>query len=484
MPPGRRTTTGWSVRLDDRTVLDKMRAATWCRAVLLVVVLVSAALLANGYTGYEQTTIGQAEQATDRPLDARQPVVPATDGVTVVTARGFEDHDRSAALLAFDPDGRPLYFDNSLVAYWDVETVPGSDGTVVYTGRTERDGETVNVVERLDLRSGEVDRLYAATGRGEWRSVAPINDTHVAVGDADSGRVFVLNATSGTVGWEWIAQAYVGSHGRIHHQQDGIRLNEVTATPDGRLVVNLHVRDQAVFVRPGEGIAPAWTVGRQMHHDRLYHQHAVDYIAAEHGGPSTVFADAGNDRLVEYQWTDGRWERTWRWRVPRLDNPADVDRLSGGRTLVTNTGGDEVFVVSPSGSVGWQAPVEHPTDAERVSLDAGQGDADSGHASPGSTVGAVGNNSSVRDQRASAAATDIRSRDEPSPVWNRPFGHYIEVGLEQVGLAGAVDAVLPVWMDEKDLPALATLVGTLGAWALLEAWWRAGDAVALPPGRE
>ena len=136
------------------------------RAAFVVVLLIASAAFANGVTGYEGTTMAVAEGGTDRPLEERHPVVYPADGVTVVATEGFPDHGVSAGLVAFAPGGQPLYVDTSLDAYLAVEPDPDDESSVRYVGETTEDGQTLHVIERVDLETGTVDRLHAEPAEG------------------------------------------------------------------------------------------------------------------------------------------------------------------------------------------------------------------------------------------------------------------------------------------------------------------------------
>jgi len=420
------------------------------RGVFVTVVLVSVALLANGYTPYGATTLGSADAAMDRPPEAREALAPPADGVTVVAARGFEDHSDSAALLAFGSDGDPIYFDNSHSTYWDVEPGAGGGQTVVYVGRTTVDGRSTSVLERVDLTTGEVERLAESVGAG-WRTVDRINDTHLLVGNATEGRTFVFDAENRTVTWEWTSQSFRSG---IDGSHKGIRLNDVASLPDGRILVSLHAKDQSIFVgRDGE-VRTDWSIGELMNHEVLYHQHDLEYVPERRGGPAVLAADSGNDRVVEFQRRDGDWEESWERATGRMDDPHDVERLPDGATLIANTGGDEVVVVSPSGSVEWAVDVINPVDAERLGPEG----------SPESAV--------------SLGLESSRERDR---LWDAPFDQYLAVALTWVGLDGVVDWLLPYWLQQRDLPAVFALAGAVVGWLLTELWWRRRRLVGATP---
>ncbi|MFB6187541.1 MAG: arylsulfotransferase (asst), partial [Halobacteriaceae archaeon] len=75
------------------------------------------------------------------------------------------------------------------------------------------------------------------------------------------------------------------------------------------------------------------TLGTNNNHSIIYEQHNPDYIPEKDGGPAVVVADSENNRVAEYQYLDGEWNRSWVWRDSQLRWPRDADRLPNGHTL-------------------------------------------------------------------------------------------------------------------------------------------------------
>lgn len=194
------------------------------RAAFVVALLVAGAAFANGVTGYEGTTMAAAEDQTDRPLADRHPVVYPADGVTVVAAEGFPDHDESAGLAAFAPGGEPLYVDTSLDAYLAVEPDRDGDLSVRYVGETTDDGEPVRVVERVDLLTGEVERLHTVVVKPD----DPVDDPRTVQRLADGGTL-VVNAERNEV----IERSHDGEvvwSAEVVRPRDAVRLDVTPGT--------------------------------------------------------------------------------------------------------------------------------------------------------------------------------------------------------------------------------------------------------------
>ncbi len=184
-----------------------------------------------------------------------------------------------------------------------------------------------------------------------------MNETTLLIADIGfPDRVYTVDTTTGEVRWEWqVSSAFPPDSGG-RYPGDWTHLNDVELLPDGRVMVNLRNHDQVVFVEPGEGIQPNWTLGTDGNHSRLYEPHNPDYVPASRGGPAVVIADSENNRLVEYRRVGGEWRRSWTWADRRLRWPRDADRLPSGRTLVADSHGSRVLVVDRNGTIAASAP--------------------------------------------------------------------------------------------------------------------------------
>jgi hypothetical protein len=112
-----------------------------------------------------------------------------------------------------------------------------------------------------------------------------------------------------------------------------------------------------VFIDREEGMRENMTLGADGDHSVLYEQHNPDYIPRERGGPAIVVADSENNRIVEYQYRDGSWNRSWLWSDARLQWPRDADRLPNNNTLVADSHGTRLIEVAPNGTVVWERTV-------------------------------------------------------------------------------------------------------------------------------
>lgn len=319
-----------------------------------------------------------------------------------------------------------------------------------------------NVIERVNLTTGAVTRIYAeSAARDEfapWNDVDRINDTHYVVADRTENRVFVVDVRTDEYVWEWyVASAFPFASGG-YYLEDWTHLNDVEYTDDGRIMASLRNHDQVIFLDPSRSperaVVAGWTLGADDDHTVLYEQYNPDYIPRENGGPAILVADAENNRVVEYARRNGSWNRTWEWEDDTLQWPRDADRLPNGHTLVVDSNGDRVIEVTPTGEVVWNITVGLPYDAERLS---------SGPESAGGpSVGRI------------AARTD-GADDANGPGGTAGRGDPLARTLKGVLSGPALSAVLylsPAWMGVTELVAFCVLVVLAGSWALFELHWR------------
>ncbi|MGM0591288.1 MAG: aryl-sulfate sulfotransferase, partial [Halobacteriota archaeon] len=325
------------------------------RASLATLVLVSATILVVGYAEAERTsdqvtgdpTVEQAFRTGDR-----SPVVPPRENLTVVAtdSNAFisDENDGARAqaeLVAFAPDGRIYYYENDHTRYWDVDPVPGTTATVEFVYADHLDPEecggevvcTRNGVERVNLTTGERTDVYSRITPGKhstrWHDVDRIDENRLLVADIARDRVFVVNATTGLLEWEWDVQSDFDVDSGGPYPEDWTHLNDVEYVEiAGRdaVMVSLRNHDQVVFVDFERGLVEDWTLGADDDHGTLYEQHNPDYVPPERGGPAVLVADSENGRVVEYQRERGEWRRTWTWADDRLQWPRDADRLPNG----------------------------------------------------------------------------------------------------------------------------------------------------------
>ena len=432
--------------------------------VAAVVVLATVLVWTNLSAASEGPYAEFAERA-DLPADEQTAYAPPSDGLTVVTSH------RNGDIVAFAADGTVAYHDGRHDGYWDVDPSPVGDRTVVYS-TTDKvanegvcdpvDGEKYCIrqsIERANLTTGEVTTLYTRVDpryhASEWHDVDPLGGNRFLVGDMYADEVFVVNATTGLVEWEWAVQSFAPLSGGGDYPADWAHLNDVERLDDGRIMVSLRNQDQVVFVHPENGsVDAAWTLGEDDDHGVLYEQHNPDFIPAERGGPAVVLADSERNRIVEYQRTDGGgWERTWAWSDDRLQWPRDADRLPSGNTLVSDTHGGRVFEVAPNGSVAWSVDVPSPYEAERL----GTGDESAGGPS--------------------ATKAGLQSREAESAESSESRGGLLAGFREGVyalipnKVVNGLTSVLPVWVGFSDLAIVALLLCVLASWGVAEARW-------------
>lgn len=306
-------------------------------------------------------------------------VAPERDATTVIVA----DSHGSGTIAAVAPDGTLQYYNTTYAAYHDVDQVAGQPSTVEYiahdvipgqrcAGGTAGNGDCYRtVIERLDVRTGEITQLYSRI-RPERGSSAPhdfdrIDENRIVIAEiGEPDRVSIVNTETGIITWTWDPQSdYPVSSGGIY-PDDWTHLNDVEVLDDGRITVSLRNQDQVVFINRTTGTVDSWTLGEDDAHDTLYEQHNPDYIDVSRGGPGVLVADSENSRVVEYQREGESWSRSWTWRDDRLQWPRDADRLPNGHTLITDTNGGRVLEIDRQGDIVWSIDYAGPYEAERL----------------------------------------------------------------------------------------------------------------------
>ncbi|UPV74482.1 arylsulfotransferase family protein [Halorussus limi] len=421
------------------------------RAVFALVVLVCASTLGYSYVSSPaNAAVTTYERQSELPADERAQVVAPRNNVTVVAGHGMKGE--SAALVAFGPEGTVLYHNDTHHGYFDVDPVKGTETTVEYVAEHNYEGDdcggkcTVSVVERVNLTTGEVERVYSQVipqDRGaNWHDVDRLGEDRLLVGAINTDEMYVVNTTTGMTTWEWSTTQSYPISGGGPYPADWAHLNDVERLDDGRIMTSLRNQDSVVFVDKQTGVQENWTLGADGSHGILYEQHNPDYIPESEGGPAVVVADSLNDRVVEYQREDGRWNRTWVWTDEEMKWPRDADRLPNGNTLIADTNAHRVLEVNETGAVVWSAEFYAPYELERL----GTGDESEGGPS--------------------AAAANLDSRDTASLVNGSEAPSF--AGYTPRKVTNSISFVLPVWMGLSDAAVAVLLALTVVAWAVLE----------------
>jgi hypothetical protein len=430
------------------------------RVLLTVLCGVLLLLLLNGY-------LTAANNVSDRYQNAASQVEPRSD-ITVVTTSPRKSAD--ASLVAFAPNGSVLYYNETYDWYFDVDPVAGTNATVEYVAvglvtencdrrsRISRNNAcSRNVVERVNLTTGEITRVYSFLTRpvsvGGWHDVDRIDDSRLLVAGSTNNRVFTVNTSSRIVTWQWDVQSAFDAGSGGLFPSDWAHTNDVSYLDDGRIMASLRNHDQVVFLDPRTGLRSNWTLGTDDDHATLFEQHNPDYIPAELGGPAVLVSDSHNNRIVEYQRTAaGEWERTWAWRDLDLQWPRDADRLPNGHTLFTDSNGNRVFEIDRNGEIGWEIPVDTPYEAERL----GTGDESSG----GASARRLGLSTRTVEQTEQVSSLAISAQ----------ILRTARNTLPPLAINGLI-FLLPTWVTVVDLLVLLALGSVVCVWVALELTW-------------
>ncbi|MFC7142142.1 arylsulfotransferase family protein [Halosimplex aquaticum] len=417
---------------------------------------------------------GLAYGAATAPTTASADSVPRPeprDGHTVVT-----ESAKFGTIVAWRPNGSLLHYGDAHTKYFDVDPVEGESLTVEYaaTDTIHTSGPTCesppctrNVIERLNLSTGETREIYARYDdselAAEWHDHVRVGDERILIADIVDDQVFVVNTTTELVEWRWDAQSDFPVEGGGPYPEDWAHINDVSLLDDGRVAVSLRNQDQVVFLDRETGLVENWTLGSDGDHATLYEQHNPDYIPPERGGPAAVVADSENGRIVEYQRVDpetgnattaadGVWRRTWQWQDARIQWPRDADRLPNGNTLIADTHGKRVLEVDPQGEVVWSVPVSHPYDVERLET--------GGESAGGESAARLGLESRTADRSTESGFDPLE-----------PLSDLVSLVVPSRVVNGVI-FLSPVWMGRPEFAAALLGIGTVLAWVGAEVRWR------------
>jgi hypothetical protein len=459
-----------------------MRFRDAVRVLFVGLVVASAFVVGTGYLSADGSESENGRPAFDAP---------AADGITVIATDSntwlgdADDGPRARAeLVAFRSNGSVMYYDDSHTRYWDVDPVKGESETVLSVAADHRNASecsattpcTRNVVERVNLSTGEVTELYARITPGKhstrWHDADRLNDEELVVADIARDRVFVVNTTTGVVEWSWDAQSEFSPESGGPYPEDWTHINDVEVLEDGTIMVSIRNHDQVAFLSRETGLLENRTLGEDGRHDTIYEQHNPDYINESNGGPAVLIGDSENNRVVEYQRVEdgnrtGHWEQSWVWQDARTQWPRDADRLPNGHTLVTDSNGNRVFEVDEQGEIVWGVDIAFPYEAERL----GTGDESTGGPSAASA------DLQSRSGDGGSAANpfdDTPNSDEESGVLDRAWT--VVKDLLPGRTANGLMYVTPVWMGGPEVLALGAIVLTLLVWLLAELYWSSWSA--------
>lgn len=443
---------GWRDQGETVTVRSHL-SRTRLRIIFFVVIVVSGGIL-----GYAAVT--GLSTATPEDVPRAEP----TDGHTVVT-----ESARAGTIIAYEPDGDLLYYNNTRTKYFDVDPVAGEEMTVEYTatdtigssGPTCQDPPCArNVVERANLSTGEVTVIYERYDykelAGEWHDHVRLNQTHILIADIVADQVFIVNTETEIVEWLWDAQSEYPVEEGGPYPKDWAHINDVDYIEKGQLqghiMVSLRNQDQVVFIDPETGVNDRWTLGAEDDYDIMFEQHNPDFIPEANGGPAIIVSDSENGKVQEFQRIDGEWNRTWEWSDEQMQWPRDADRLPNGNTLIADSHGKRIFEVTPSGDIGWEVPVTMPYDVERLET----GDESTG-------------GQSAAELELESQRSEIDSSNGMSPLGY--LSELIEFILPHRVFNGILYAA-PAWMGRPQFAAAIVGILTTITWGGVEIRWR------------
>ena len=322
----------------------------------VMVAVVTLAGMAGGVAGGPGAS-GVALGAGDGPCTGT--VTSEADGQTVISVQGAKGGSKKPAhLVGMNAAGELAWShdssQNGVIWSYDVAPLPNGNLFVTTTIRENNDGDTV-VYEfnpRTDKRVWEkrFDALdtHDADLINGGREIVVANMRNPSEEGGENGdRIFVYNRTQGEVTWEWHFSDHFDESVGGEYEDDWTHVNDVDKVGDDQFLISPRNFDMALVInRTTKDID--YQLGEYGNHSILKKQHNPDYLEGPNGEPTMLVADSDNNRVVEYAFRNGSWERTW-MLTEHLKWPRDADRLPKGNTLVVDSWHHRVMLVTPVG---------------------------------------------------------------------------------------------------------------------------------------
>ena len=435
---------------------------THIRFIFSTLLLLSVLLGVVGHTTGTTAGVPSYDKQFQRSFEDRPQTVRPRDNITVVSGDAFKREE--GQLVAFAPDGRVLYYNDTYSGYLDIEPVPEAESTVIYVAETSIadtsacqspvDSCSKSVIERVNLTTGKVERVYSwiipQDDQANWFDADVLGSNRILIGDVYNDRVYIINTETGIVSWGWQVQSEFSIHKGGTFPTDWVYINDVEIAGEEKVMASLRNLDRVVFIDVTNGYQETWTIGPEQ---GIREPYDPDYIPEERGGPAVLIADSQNSRIVEFARSGDEWEQTWTWQDQQLNLPRDADRLPNGNTLIADSHGHRIIEVNRNGTVVWTAPYWKPKDVERL----GTGD--------GSTRGQSAESLNLTSKIANSSE-DAKSRG-PVQTLVREIVRLLPYETITVLLG-----LFPRWMSVLSIVASAVFISVSISWATVEGLWR------------
>lgn len=313
----------------------------------------------------------QSNETRATASDLRQ----SATNVTFITTQGGSAHvyEHAGVLAAVHTQTRQLIWKHDKYRrYMDVDPLD-SNRLLVVAGERTGSGSFRRVAVVLNWRTGEELQKFEVPR--DTHDIDYLGGDRYVVADKKNppaeeyrrnGRVFVYNATTDKIVWEYLFINHYPSYPEAGGQETGYtHLNDVDTIDNGSAFLVSPRNFDRVMAIDRKTKETRWTLGEEDKYEILHEQHNPVLLQQD---PLTVLvADSENNRIVEYQRTpNGMWNLTWSYSS-NLWWPRDADRLPNGNTLVTDTANDRVIEVTPDREIVWEYTIERsPYDVERL----------------------------------------------------------------------------------------------------------------------
>ena len=276
-------------------------------------------------------------------------------------------------------------------------------------------------------------------------------------------RLLIFNMTTESFDWEWKFRDHgFQKRGGGRYSEDWTHVNDIDLIDQRYVMVSIRNFDQIILIDllSDEIVL---TLGEDGQHKTMYEQHNPQYLVSSENLPTILVADSENDRVIEYEYSNDTWERTWQLSG-NFSWPRDADRLPNGNTLITDSLNHRVVEVTPLGKIVWEIRSPWgPYDAERLSL----GDEASG--STLLTSRDLGVTGSYQLQE-NYPENEFKKRSFKETLITTFEGTFLDQYVTQFSTRWAHVApwIYPIWMSDWDFAGIVSAMIILLCWFSVE----------------
>ena len=258
------------------------------------------------------------------------------------------------------PSKQVIWSNDDYRRYMDVDVL--DNDTILTVAGNYTNGEVRRVALIFNWRTGE--EVYKFQVPHDVHDIDYLGDNEYAIADKANARSYIYNPETDNITWEYNFRDYFTDEDGGPGTHEYTHLNDIDPEMNQTAFLMSPRNFDRVFLINRSNKEILFELGGEDNYSILYEQHNPDMLSYD---PYTVIvSDSENDRIIEYQQQpDDSWEETWSYSG-ELNWPRDGDRLPNGNTLITDSVGNRVIEVTPSGEVVWEYDIGvGPYEAER-----------------------------------------------------------------------------------------------------------------------